>query len=474
VLGSVNVVGAGTTGIRDARTGAAARRLIALLVLWGNPVDLESLSRDLGLAESDRAALGRQLRDGRAELKVALGDSAHLINWSRGRIQVDESLVRRSDLRRLREAAKDRRWERVNELLAVAPDEGRWPFRDVAPFAFAEPRTSLSTLIAEACVQVEGIRDAARRGQTPSAVRASPVDADSVLGPTRPMAGSLGAGSWGADPDSPPSSPPRTGRSHARKSVPFVSLAIAVGAVVVTVFILGFAGPRRPAVVSPRTAAVVPRPAIRVVAASLAKLGAVHGPLSRAGGASASVHLTGGGGNTLSPVAQLEGDHPRTIAIRFRTNASGRQTLLSAGRQRTAESFLFAIADAAANQRAPYAAAGLYLQLLDDDVLVPVTVADGAWHDAAVSLNGQRVLIAIDGRLPPAGVWDGTRWTNKLRPQPAQIPDPPQTASTPVRIGSGPPGAAWGPGLRGDVAVVDIWARALSSAQLQKLTTTLQ
>ena len=165
----------------------------------------------------------------------------------------------------------------------------------------------------------------------------------------------------------------------------------------------------------------------------------------------------------------LRGSHARTVELWLRTTATAHQSFFDGGSGSHGREFVLALADTTNESGAPEQTPGLYVQMWDSDVYVPGEhLADGSWHYVAVTLDGTKVSIVIDGRTPEGYVWDGSNYTSR-EPQPFDLPVQPDTAPQTVQVGTANPDAAsWAAGFRGSIDDVAIYRSALPVARLMQ------
>lgn len=177
------------------------------------------------------------------------------------------------------------------------------------------------------------------------------------------------------------------------------------------------------------------------------------------GGKDGALDTTGGGTSTTSPLSPLVGDASRTLEAWVRTTAGG--CVLTAGSSGPGQAFSMCFADGPYNSPAP-GAPGFYLQTWGADIFIPYSGWDnGAWHYVAVTLSGSNVNVILDGTQPSGYVWDGSNY-GPLGGQPFALPSAPNTASSPLGIGT----SGWTSGLAGGIDEVAVYPTALPPAQL--------
>ena len=175
---------------------------------------------------------------------------------------------------------------------------------------------------------------------------------------------------------------------------------------------------------------------------------------------------------TIAPVSALVGSASRTVVIWLRTGVRAQQTLFDVGRSSTATRMLLSLTVPASVPQAPDRREGLDLVLFDSDVFVPgLDLADDRWHQIAVSLERGEAMVMIDGEVPRAFVWDGTKYAGPVV-QPVRLPAAPATAETRVSLGG--VGAriltpTWRRGLRGRLDELAIFDRALPPTAITTL-----
>ena len=177
------------------------------------------------------------------------------------------------------------------------------------------------------------------------------------------------------------------------------------------------------------------------------------------GGKDGTLAVTGGGTSTNAALSPLVGDAARTLEAWFRTTSGG--CVLTAGSQGPNQAFSMCFADGPLNSPAP-GSPGFYLQTWNADIFIPDSGwNDGAWHYVAVTLSGSRVNVIIDGNQPSGYVWDGNAY-GPLAHQPFSLPSAPNTASSPLGIGT----SGWTEGLTGSIDEVAVYPTALTPSQL--------
>ena len=117
----------------------------------------------------------------------------------------------------------------------------------------------------------------------------------------------------------------------------------------------------------------------------------------------------------------------------------------------------------------PVEVPGLYISFWNDDVYIPVNLADNRWHNVVVSWDGGTgIYVSIDGSLPegytgPAGSW------SSLSPQPFTLFKTPHPAKTPILIGGGRCNGDMGEGSQffsGTISDVQLYNSALTVNQM--------
>jgi hypothetical protein len=169
-----------------------------------------------------------------------------------------------------------------------------------------------------------------------------------------------------------------------------------------------------------------------------------------------------GGTQTTSALDPLVGDATRTVEIWFRTTSDG--CILTAGAAGHAQAFSLCLRVAALNSPVP-GTAGFYLATWDADIFAPVLgMTDGRWHYVAITLTGRFADLVVDGRRPPAYVWNRKTYS-VLTAQPITLPYTPDTAPGPLGIGTKGVGDLPG-GVSGAIAEVAVYPRALPVSDL--------
>lgn len=237
IFGAGDVAGTGTKGLVDPRSSAAARRVIALLVLWDHTIELNALAQELGLEGQARGALAKQVRDGRAEIRQALGEHGQKIDWSRGSTWVDESLVRLSDYQQLRAAADAEDGPTIDACLLEARRAGGRVLAGVTDFPFVSPGSLLTTRTAEAQEFVDALVAKARDG----ASEAPSADPTHATGAERPDDAAVSEVAFQSSSEAGAPSRPRGARPPWRVGAVVTMLAV----VVVVVVTLAHGGARR-------------------------------------------------------------------------------------------------------------------------------------------------------------------------------------------------------------------------------------
>jgi hypothetical protein len=168
-------------------------------------------------------------------------------------------------------------------------------------------------------------------------------------------------------------------------------------------------------------------------------------------------------GAQAPPLGPMQGDNSRTVELWFKTTDTEDECLLSAGFSSHAQSFSLCLTDGKQYGAPPPNTPGVYLQIWDADIYVPnLALTDGNWHYLAVTLAGSAVNIDVDGSAPSDGfLWNGSAYS-AFTAQPFTLPTQPNTASTPVGIGS----KGWAGGFVGEIADVAVYPAALTQEQI--------
>jgi hypothetical protein len=171
----------------------------------------------------------------------------------------------------------------------------------------------------------------------------------------------------------------------------------------------------------------------------------------------------GNDGAQAPQLAPMQGDNSRTVELWFNTTRTDDQCVLTAGSASHAQSFSLCLTDGQQYHAPPPNTPGVYLQTWDADVYIPnLALTDGKWHYLAVALSGSTVTINVDGSAPSGGfVWSGFAYSG-FTTQPFTLPTQPDTASTPVGIGS----KGWAAAFVGEIADVAIYPAALTEEQI--------
>jgi hypothetical protein len=164
---------------------------------------------------------------------------------------------------------------------------------------------------------------------------------------------------------------------------------------------------------------------------------------------------------TAASLSALEGDHSRTVELWFETRRRASQCLFSVGQQRHAAYLNICLTDGHDTRLPIQNVPGLFIATWDGDVYIPVAVGADEWHYLAVTIDGDRLVVDLDGSQPTGYVATRGAYAG-LRGQPFELPFEPATAATPVDVG----GSTSGSGLLGAIDEVAIYPSALPEGEL--------
>lgn len=178
-----------------------------------------------------------------------------------------------------------------------------------------------------------------------------------------------------------------------------------------------------------------------------------------------SAAVAGDSGYVDGPqLAALQGSHPRTVEVWFRTTSNG-NTIFHVG----SESAGNAMAIETVNSGGPGGCgstpvAGLYVHFWGSDIHMPVAdLTNGNWHYVGVTYQGTTVNVVVDGTQPRAYLWDGGCYAS-LQSQPFIMPNTPYHTS-PSHIGLGSSGLE--AGLVGNVDEFAVYPSAIPPRTLE-------